>query len=91
MSAVDQVADLDLLQGDNRAAAAVTLDGESAAAFEGAAELAEERVGLSSAELDRRFRRAADGDVAPAIPVLAAVFAAALAAWAVLRRSRNYR
>ena len=89
--AVDQVADLDIRQGDNRAAAAVTLDGESADAFDRAAELAEERVGLSSAELDRRFRRAADGDVAPAIPILVAVFAAALAAFAVLRRSRNYR
>jgi hypothetical protein len=90
LAGVDEVAATDT-GGDNRAAAAATLSGDSAAGFEAASRAARSDVARTTDELARRFDRAASAEVEPLVPLGLGVVAAALAAAGTLARGRRYR
>jgi hypothetical protein len=87
---VDQVEATDL-GGDNQAAAAVTLEGESLTTYERASTVAADDVAAANAAVTRRFDKASDADIHPVVPLALGVGAAALAVAGILGRGRRYR
>jgi hypothetical protein len=79
------------LGGDNQAAAAVTLEGESLTTYERASSVAADDVAAADAAITRRFDKAADADIHPVVPLVLGVAAAALAVAGILGRGRRYR
>jgi hypothetical protein len=82
---------LDLEDGDNRAAARSTLDGESKAAFDTADGMAGDAVEAADTALADRLYAATAASVSPLIPILLGVLAAVLAVAGTLSRGRKYR
>ena len=91
MAGVEEVTATDLA-GDNRGAAALTLSGASADGLRRRRRGRRPRRGdRTGNRLADRFDAAADAEVAPLLPVVLGLVAAALAAAGTLARARRYR
>jgi hypothetical protein len=81
----------DLDQGDNRAAAALSLTGASSDAFEKADGIATDNVTSEDQSLANRLDAASGADVEPLLPIVLGLLAAVLAVAGTLARGRRYR
>jgi hypothetical protein len=90
VTAVEQVETTDL-DGDNREAAQIPLEGESATSFIRANDAATEALERTGADLADRFASAADTGVEPLIPAALGLVAGGLAVAGILVRARRYR
>ena len=90
LDTVSSVKDQDAA-GDNQGAIAMTLDGDSAKAFEAANSAVADELDGTAGGLRQRIDRARDATVSPLIPLALGVLAALLAAAGILARGRRYR